>query len=112
MRKTLILALLALASTQSLAARETTSGHIDRMVTYPDFGSGNTIVELSNRGNTCYGYWIETGSKGHDAALSALLGAFHSKKVVSIVGLDDSASKWNGSPGRHYCKLYAVDVKQ
>ncbi|MCG7560852.1 MULTISPECIES: hypothetical protein [Pseudoalteromonas] len=112
MRKTLIFTLLALASTQSLAARETMSGHIDRMVTYPDFGNGNTIVELSNRGNTCYGYWIETGSKGHDAALSTLLASFYSEKAVSIVGLDDSASKWNGSPGRHYCKLYAVDVKR
>ncbi|WP_046003300.1 hypothetical protein [Pseudoalteromonas rubra] len=112
MKKALALALLALASTHSLEARETTSGSIDRMVTYPDFGSGDTIVELSNRGSICYGYWIENKSQGHDTAMSALLAAFHSGKEVSIVGLEDSANKWDGSPGRHYCKLYAVDVRK
>tara|TARA_R110002072_G_scaffold33030_9_gene100262 strand:+ start:9352 stop:9687 length:336 start_codon:yes stop_codon:yes gene_type:complete len=107
MNKLLAVILMVVLST-SVFALDSSSGKIDRMISYSKFGNGDVFVSLSNNGAICtYGYFINKDSAGYQSSLSLLVAAYHSNIDVKIMAYD--SVKWSGNTANTVCEIYSVE---
>lgn len=110
MRSTLgLVILLGFVSSAYASSIEVTNvSKIAIVQAYADFGGGDFIFTLESSALVCKGYWLPQDAPGSATLIAMVLAAHKAKSNVQVWGHTTEQSRWPGSTGTHYCKVYSL----